>query len=90
MFKAIHMVSIHYRRVGGTTRDRLKLFTDASIESINENGSSLYIKSLKWAFRLRLWIFERLFWLYSLIYGFKEYKVPDLEKYDEGLSNSNM
>ena len=77
IFKAMHIIGLHNRRSGGTTRERLIQFTDKSIDAIAEKHTTLYQSSLKFAFRLKLAIFEKIFWLYKIIYGFKEFEFQD-------------
>ena len=76
IFKAMHIIGVHNRRSGGTTRDRLMAFTNFSIEAINEHSSNIYINLVKIGYRIKLWLFEHLFWLFNYIYGFKEYAIP--------------
>ena len=75
IFKAMHIIGVHNRRSGGETRDRLISFTNCSIESLHENDTRLYQRLLKLGFRIKLWIFEKVFWLFNFLYGFKEYKI---------------
>lgn len=83
IFKAMHIIGVHNKRSGGTTRDRLVNFTDSSIEALNEGSTKVYTTGKQIIFRFKLWMFEKLFWLYNIIYGFKEYNVPDLEQADK-------
>lgn len=83
IFKAMHIIGVHNRRSGGTTRERLIQFTETSIDALNENSTALYREISKLLFRIKLWVFEYLFSVYKVIYGFKEYSVPDLEKADK-------
>ena len=73
----MHIIGLHNRRSGGTTRNRLLKFTDYSIEAIS--GADFYNMTMRMGFRLKLMIFENLFWLYKMIYGFSEYTLskPD-------------
>jgi len=77
IFKAMHVIGLHNRRSGGTTRERLIKFTDLSIQGVSqsEKYSPPYEFMLRMGFRLKLLIFERLFWLYRALYGFKEYNI---------------
>ena len=77
IFKAMHVIGLHNRRSGGTTRERLIKFTDLSIQGVSqsEKYSPPYEFMLRMGFRLKLLIFERLFWLYRALYGFQEYNI---------------
>ena len=73
----MHIVGLHNRKTGGTTRERLLTFTDNSIEGGKyAKTSNLYKYICKLMYRVRLFIFEKVFWLYLYIYGFKEYQMP--------------
>ena len=78
IFKAMHIIGLHNRRAGGTTRDRLLKFTDYSIEAIS--GDNLYHATMRMGFRIKLMIFEKLFWLYKMVYGFSEYSLPKADE----------
>ena len=70
----MHIIGLHNRKTGGTTRERLLTFTDNSIEGGKyAKSSNLYKYICKFMYRVRLFIFEKFFWLYLRIYGFKEY-----------------
>ena len=74
IFKAMHIIGLHNRKNGGTTRERLLIFTDYSIEGGENSKTSFLYKSIcKIMYRIRLFVFEKMFWLYLYIYGFKEY-----------------
>lgn len=64
IFKAMHIIGVHNRRSGGTTRDRLIRFTDASIDAMNEGSTKCYTGGLKLIFRFKIWLFENLFWAF--------------------------
>ena len=76
IFKAMHIIGVHNRRSGGDTRDRLLSFTNRSIEAMNEESTPAWRCFLKLSFRIKLWIFEKMFWMYKYLFGFKEYEIP--------------
>lgn len=61
----MHIIGLHNRKTGGTTRERLLSFTDYSIDGgKHSKASSLYKFIFKLMYRVRLFIFEKIFWLY--------------------------
>lgn len=74
----MHQISMHNSRSGGTTRERLLEFTDASISAMcSDDYTDLYEFYLQLDVRFRYLIFEKLFWIYKPIYGFDEYEISD-------------
>ena len=80
IFKAMHIIGVHNARSGGTTRNRLLEFTEDSIEALGEKHTIFYKWYLKIYFWLKLFMFEKLFWLYRVMYGFLEVKFDDQNK----------
>ena len=76
IFKAMHIIGQHNRRSGGETRTRLLSFTHSCIEAMNDQYTDIYQFYIKFKYRIKLWIFENIFWLFNKFYGFKEYEVP--------------
>ena len=76
----MHIVSVHNVRAGGTSRERMLTFSDYSIKALTEKFTIFYYWYMKSAFKFKLMLFERAFWLYERFYGFLRVKAEDLEK----------
>lgn len=85
IFKAMHIIGVHNARGGGTTRNRLKEFTKDCIEGLSEKYSFMYKWYLKIYFWIRLFMFEKLFWLYKRIFGFLEVQFDEKNKMIEDI-----
>ena len=70
IFKAMHIVAVHNFRAGGTTRGRIFTFSDYCMQGLSERFSTFYLWYLRIAFRMKVFLFENLFWLYERLFGF--------------------
>jgi hypothetical protein len=70
----MHIVAVHNIRTGGTGRNRLKHFTYSAINGLSKGRNFLYKWYLTILFWLKLFLFEKAFWLFKRIYGFLDLK----------------
>ena len=77
IFKAMHIVGVHNRRAGGSTRARIMTFSDFCIQAMSERFSFLYLLYLRSHFRLKLFLFENAFWAYERVFGFMKVKFSE-------------
>lgn len=77
IFKAMHIVGVHNRRAGGSTRARIVTFNKFCMEAMSERFSFMYLWYLQAHFKLKLFLFEHCFWLYERVFGFMRVKFDE-------------
>ena len=80
IFKAMHIIGLHNARSGGQTRNRLLLFTKDCISAMSHKHSCFYRAWLTLVFWVKLYIFEKAFWLFKMIWGFVEVRFDERNK----------
>lgn len=71
---------MHNARCGGTTRHRLKKFTEYCIEALSKGRNVFYYSWLKMTCYIKILLFEYAFFLYNFIFGFYEAKYGEDKK----------
>ena len=69
IFKANHIIATHNARAGGTTRNRLFIYTDYCMKAMCEKFSHFYLMYLRIHFKFKVLLFEQWFSLYERLYG---------------------
>lgn len=90
IFKAMHIVGMHNRRNGGNTRDRLFTFSKHAVRALQKDHFLPYRIYIKLSYWLRLFLFEKAFWLFNKIYGFMDLKFDAQNRLVEEAANSQM
>lgn len=75
IFKAMHTVSLHNSRAGGTTRLRLLLFTEKALVAASKQKNWLQAMLLRFLVYFKIFLFENLYWLYRKIFGVLEVRL---------------
>lgn len=73
IFKAVHHIGVHNYRAKGTSRSRLLTFTKYACEGLAQGMSPLYVWWLKFVVWMRLFVFEKSFWVFDKVFGFKNF-----------------
>ena len=73
ILRAVRLISVHNMRAKGTTRDRLFTFIKYTCQGLAQGFSPLYYYYLRVMQIIRLVFFERCFWLFDRVFGFKQF-----------------
>ena len=68
----MHIIGVHNKRAGGSTREKLFTLTEHCIRAKSKKFSFMY----SWWLRIKMWtkvfLFENALWIYKSLFGFLE------------------
>jgi aarF domain-containing kinase len=72
IFKAMHIIGVHNKRAGGSTRDKLLTLTNHCIKAKSKKFSYMFDIWLRIKIWTKIFLFENALWLYKSLFGFLE------------------